>query len=80
MTTTAHHRQASAGSADEALHHAASVLDVDLNILRALRVRSPYREVPVRLWLMGEEPIRVSTQKQADELRAVDRSCRLVTR
>lgn len=79
MTTAAHNEQASADSADEALRHAASVLDVDVDTLRALRAKSPYREVPVRLWLLGEEPILVSTQKQADELRAVDRSYRLVT-
>jgi hypothetical protein len=53
---------------------------VDVRTLRALRERSPYRTVPVSLWLMGEDPIYVSTERQADELRAVDRSYRLVTR
>lgn len=66
--------------AEEVLRHASSVLDVDVDTLRALRAKFPYLDVPVRLWLLGEEPICVSTQKQADELRAVDKSYRLVTR
>lgn len=79
-TTASGDRQTGADPGGDALRHAASALGVDVRTLRALRERSPYRTVPVSLWLMGEDPIYVSTERQADELRAVDRSYRLVTR
>lgn len=79
-TTASGDRPMGTDPGDDALQGAASALGVDVRTPRALRERSPYRSVPVSLWLMGDDPVYVSTQKQADELRAVDRSYRLVTR
>lgn len=76
MTAPHDHRTVS----EESLRNAASVLGVDVNGLRALLDPSPYRQVPVRLWLLGEEPIYVSTSRRAEELEAADRSYRLTVR
>ncbi|WP_188539647.1 hypothetical protein [Kocuria dechangensis] len=67
-------------SPEEILSNAAAVLGVDARALRALREPSAHRQIPVRLWLLGEEPIYVSTAQRAEELQAADRSYQLTVR
>lgn len=78
--TARHEHQADPAVSDDTLREAASVLGVDAPSLRALQAPSPYRKVPVRLALLGDAPIYVSTPHRAEELQAADRSYRLTVR
>ncbi len=63
----------------ESIQSAAQALNLDPKILTVLTKPSAARAVPVRLHLLGDEPIYVTSQEQADKLERSDRAYEVVT-
>ncbi|MFE7630795.1 hypothetical protein [Kocuria sp. NPDC057446] len=63
----------------EHIESAAKALKLDPDVLRRLTEPSQSRTVPVRLRLLGNEPIYVSTQESARDLERTDRAYDAVT-
>jgi precorrin-4 methylase len=63
----------------EHIESAAKALKLDPDVLRRLTEPSQSRTVPVRLRLLGNEAIYVSTQESARDLERTDRAYDAVT-
>lgn len=61
------------------IRSAAQALNPDPKILQVLTKPSAARTVPVRLHLLGDEPIYVASQDQAEKLERSDRAYETVT-
>ena len=58
---------------------AAQALDLDPKVLKVLTEPSEVRRIPVRLGLLGNEPIYVDSQEQARKLEQSDRAYSYIT-
>ena len=63
----------------ESIQSAAAALHLDPKILKVLTKPSEVRQTPARLGLLGNEPIYVASQEQADKLERSDRAYAYVT-
>ncbi|GAA1747110.1 hypothetical protein [Kocuria aegyptia] len=63
----------------EKIDAAAQALDLDPNVLMVLAKPSEVRQIPVRLGLLGNEPIYVDSQEQARKLERSDRAYAYIT-